>query len=43
LKSFTKNTNGWGVSDLASHLGLAKSVAFENLNVLVEEGLIKKD
>jgi DNA-binding IclR family transcriptional regulator len=43
LKSFTKNTNGWGVSDLASHLGLAKSVVFENLNVLVEEGLIKKD
>ncbi len=43
LKSFTRNTNGWGVSDLASHLKLAKSVVFENLNVLVEGGLIKKD
>lgn len=32
-----------GVTALASHLGLAKSVVFEILNTLVDEGLVKKD
>lgn len=43
LKSFTQEPKGWGISDLASYLGLAKSVVFEILNTLVDEGLIGKD
>lgn len=43
LKSFIHKPKGWGVSALASHLGLAKSVVFEILNTLVDEGLVKKD
>ena len=43
LKSFVKEPKGWGISALASHLGLAKSVVFEILNTLVDEGLVKKD
>jgi len=43
LKSFAKNPKGWGVSALASHLELAKSVVFEILSTLVDEGLVKKD
>lgn len=43
LKSFDQNSNGWGISALASHLGLAKSVVFEILSTLVNEGLVKKD
>jgi DNA-binding IclR family transcriptional regulator len=43
LKSFNQNPKGWGVSALASRLGLAKSVVFEILNTLVDEGLIKKN
>jgi len=43
LKSFAQNPDGWGISALASHLGLAKSVVFEILNTLVDEGLIEKD
>ena len=43
LKSFAQNPDGWGISALAHHLGLAKSVVFEILNTLVDEGLFKKD
>jgi len=43
LKSFTQEPKGWGISALASHLGLAKSVVFEILNTLVDEGLVEKD
>ncbi len=43
LKSFVQKPKGWGVTALASHLGLAKSVVFEILNTLVDEGLVKKD
>jgi DNA-binding IclR family transcriptional regulator len=43
LKSFSQDPKSWGVSALASRLGLAKSVVFEILNTLVDEGLIKKN
>ncbi|HBY57500.1 MAG TPA: hypothetical protein DEG96_06535 [Candidatus Atribacteria bacterium] len=43
LKCFTQKPNGWGITELASHLGLAKSVIFEILNTLCEEGLLEKD
>jgi len=43
LKSFAQRPKGWGITELASHLGLAKSVVFEILNTLVDEGLVKKD
>lgn len=43
LKCFAQKPKGWGVSELASHLELAKSVVFEILNTLVDEGLIKKN
>lgn len=43
LKAFSEKPKGWGVTELASHLGLAKSVIFQILNTLVDEGLVKKD
>ncbi len=43
LKCFAQKPNGWGITELASHLGLAKSVVFEILSTLVDEGLVKKD
>jgi len=43
LKCFAQRPKGWGITELASHLGLAKSVVFEILSTLVDEGLVKKD
>jgi len=43
LKAFSEKPKGWGVTELSSHLGLAKSVVHGILNALLEEGLLKKD
>jgi DNA-binding IclR family transcriptional regulator len=43
LKAFSEKPKGWGVTELSSHLGLAKSVTHGILRALLEEGLLKKD
>lgn len=43
LKAFSEKPKGWGVTELSSHLGLAKSVTHGILRTLLEEGLLKKD
>jgi len=43
LKAFSEKPKGWGVTELSSHLRLAKSVTHGILNALLEEGLLKKD
>ena len=43
IKAFSEKPKGWGVTELSSHLGLAKSVTHGILRALLEEGLLKKD
>lgn len=43
LKAFSEKPKGWGVTELSSYLGLAKSVTHGILRALLEEGLLKKD
>lgn len=43
LKSFGPNDREWGVSDLARHLGIAKSTAHRLLATLTDEGLLEQD
>lgn len=43
LKSFTTENRDWGVSDLARHLGIAKSTAHRLLATLTDEGLLEQE
>lgn len=43
LKAFGPNDRDWGVSDLARHLGIAKSTAHRLLATLTDEGLLEQD
>ncbi len=42
LKSFSRETPSLSISELSRKLGLAKSVVYETLSTLVEEGLVAK-
>lgn len=43
LKSFGPNDREWGVSDLARHLGIAKSTAHRLLATLTDQSLLEQD
>ena len=43
LKSFTAHDPVWGVTDMARHLGIAKSTAYRLLATLTEQGLLDQD
>lgn len=43
LKSFGPNAREWGVSDLARHLGIAKSTAHRLLATLTDQSLLEQD
>ena len=43
LKAFTSKTPNWGVTDLASHMGLSKSTVHRVLSTLADEGLLEQD
>jgi IclR family KDG regulon transcriptional repressor len=43
LKSFSPNDREWGVSDLARHLGIAKSTAHRLLATLTDQSLLEQD